>query len=168
MRFITLLFSYLIGKFNGGGKGATSFLTAAIVEKIRKMALLFGLITVAAIGLSLSLIKAIQDAGEWFQRTYVLNFSPGFFAALIGAAGFLALMWYATSKPRWQGRDTQEDETKKTPSVIEDAVALLLQDFVKEREFNRQQRQKKQATDAETSAKAAFVRNTASSQHNVN
>lgn len=169
MKFITILFSYFMGKFNGG-KSDNGFLTVALVEKIRKMVLLLGLVTVAAIGLSLSLIKAIQDAGEWFQKNYVMNFSPGFFAALIGAAGFLALMRYATSQDRWLERNEKVEETKKSSSPIEEAVVLLITDFVKEREFSRELREKKQAAEAETAnvAHAAYMRTQTESQHTVN
>lgn len=169
MKFITILFSYFMGRFNGGHKGETGFLTAPLVEKIRKMALLFGLITAASIGLSLSVIKALQDAGEWFQKNYAMNFSPGFFAALIGAACFFSLMRYATSKDRWHGREGKVEEHKRSASPVEEAVVMLIMDFVKEREFNRELREKKQAAEATANAaRAAYAHTPADRQHTVN
>jgi hypothetical protein len=140
-----------MGKFNASGnESSIKFLTAALIQKSRKILMLFGLITVASIGLSLSLIKAIQDAGAWFEKNYVMNFSPGFFAALIGAGCFFAIFSYATSPARWTEKEKESaQETKQfATSSIEEAVGLLIMDFIREREFNREKKSALETTTA--------------------
>jgi hypothetical protein len=165
LKFITLLISYFMGKFNASGsESSIKFLTAALIQKTRKIALLFGIITLASIGLSLSLMKAIQDAGAWFEKNYVMNFSPGFFLALIGAAGFFALFLYATSEARWTEKDEDKpQETKHSvASPFEEAISLLIMDFVREREFNREKKQTQEAAAnyVKTNTNAAYTQKT--------
>lgn len=155
MKYLSLLFSFLIEKYKSEFQPQASFLTEGIILKIRKMVFLFSLLVSAVFGFSLIFIKFIEEIGLQFENGNGLSFSGHLAAATFGLLSFAIVFVYAIDRKRWTQSDAQKEQQKpppaaRAPSPLEEALALLVADFVKERQLNREfkdQDRKREQTD---------------------
>lgn len=146
MRYLTLLFTFLMGKYNafaGMAKPQAGFFTEAIILKIRKMIVLFSALMIAAIGMSLTFTKSLELIGAQLDQPSGVSLSGALSGTLVGFVLFGALFLLCLSKKRWTEaetpvRPTAWSHSHRSTSPLEEAVALLVTDFVKEREYKRE------------------------------
>lgn len=146
MRYLTLLFTFLMGKYNvfaGMAKPQTQFFTEAIILKIRKMMVLFSSLMIAAIGMSLTFAKSLELIGAQLDQPSGLSLNGALSGTLVGFVLFGALFLVCLSKKRWTEAETPVKRTAssyshRSSSPLEEAFALLVTDFVKEREYKRE------------------------------
>lgn len=151
MKWLSLLFSFFLGKFNVARapsfslKDSIKMLFDEIAYRSRKPAMLAlgGLVSVALLcgGFFMGLIDlTTQYDRDGVVRATASNIS-GFALVALTLGTFTWIF-----KRAWPGvkaaeeKDKAVEEAKEHPSGLEQALTLLVMDFVKEREFKREER----------------------------
>ncbi|MGZ3743575.1 MAG: hypothetical protein ACXWRE_09560 [Pseudobdellovibrionaceae bacterium] len=151
MRWISLLVSFIIGKINSARPPSLKELASAIMEEAAYRSrrpvvlLLSGLICILFLcgGFFMSLI----DLTSQFDRNGFIQFTASTAGGVILVLFSLSVFfWIFTSAwPGTQEKKMTEMEAPAQPtSSLEHALSLLVMDFIKEREFKRQQQQQQQ------------------------
>ncbi len=144
MKCLIGLFSFLLGKYKSLIQPQANFLTEGIILKIRKMVFLFSLLVPAGLGLSLTLIKFIEEIGVQFENGNGFYISGHLAASAFGLVLFAVVFVYALDRKQWTESDSQKASLKSqqslgSPSPLEVALAALVTDFVEERKLHRTQ-----------------------------
>lgn len=140
MKYLTFFFSYVVGKYSTLLKPNTELLTADLILKVRKMAFLFSLLLLGAIGMSLTTIKILETLVMRFDQNMAVTMDGAISIFLFGFVVFLSVFLYALSKKEWlRSPVTQKplQPVQRQGSPLEEAIALLISDFAKERQIKR-------------------------------
>lgn len=136
LKLVSHLFSYFAGKYMSAFKSNTDFLTESIILKIRKISLLLGLMIAAAVGIALSGAMALQSIGLMLDSAGFVYLS-GFFLASVGGLALFAILFAVASRKKFWVKAEKRMPPAHKASAMEEALSLLIMDFVKEREFKR-------------------------------
>lgn len=147
MKWLSLLFSFFLGKFNLSRPQGLSFkesinlLFDEIAYRSRKPAMLAlgGLVCVTLLcgGFFMGLIDLTNQYDQEGAVRATAGSITGFALAAIAIGIFTWIF-----KSAWPGVKAVEktEEAKENPSGLEQALTLLVMDFIKEREFKREER----------------------------
>lgn len=145
LRLLTLIATFFIGRYNSAASSAGGVSVMPIVELAmiqgRKVALLicssliFSLLMVG--GFFITLIEgsfAYEAEGVLYPTTL---FKAGLLLFLVSVGSMIFIF---ARKQNWSVTPLESKKEERTSHPIEDAVLMLIHDFVKERESRRQAR----------------------------
>ncbi|NUN05493.1 MAG: hypothetical protein HUU57_07010 [Bdellovibrio sp.] len=144
MKFLIPLLSFLLGNAKNFMKEPTEALTQQLVLHIRSISLLLtgcvGSLALSCVGLSLfiSRLAGQFDAAEEFSFTISLGIYLGMTVVFGGLLAFCLRRKTWLAAMGFADRSAAEESRKKS-GALESAVALLVMDFVEERQSRRQQ-----------------------------
>lgn len=156
MHWISLLFSFVLGKINSAHRPpslkeiALAILEEATYRSRKPIMLLLGGLTCILI-LCGGFFMSVLDLTSQYDREDGLHFTANVYSGVTLVAVALSMFfWIFTSA--WPG--IQEAKTPKkelppqdTTSSLEQAISLLILDFVKEREYKREHRERPKEKD---------------------
>jgi hypothetical protein len=147
MHWLSLLVSFLVGRFNNARRPSLKESAVAIIEEVtyksrKPVAMILGGLACVLLlcgGFFMSLIDLTQQ----YDQEGIVRFTASFGSGLVLVALTLgAFIWIFASA--WPGANAKErlkekEEGAKAPtSSLEQALATLVMDFVKEREQKRE------------------------------
>jgi len=149
MKWLSLVFSFLLGKFNTPHRPSLKESAFEIIEeatfKSRKpLALLLGALSCVLLlcgGFFMGLIDLTQQYDREGVVRFTSSFGSGLGLVLVGIAVFSYIFVYAWPGARKHSVEQQlkEQAAQSANSTLEQALATLVLDFVKEREQKREQ-----------------------------
>lgn len=101
-KLISVATSFLMGRLTNNTTPTTDFLTTALLMKLRKIGMLFGLLLTSTIGFALALTKTLEVVGRTMDANNgYLAFSYSLLLCGLGLAAFIGIFIYAISPKRW-------------------------------------------------------------------
>lgn len=146
MKWFSLLISFLVGKFNSYRPPSLKESAMAVLEELayksRKPAALIFAGVFCLLLLCGGFFMTVIDLTNQFDREGFVRFTAGLGAGLFLVVLNLGILtWVFTSA--WPGAkehsEARHNPPRVAPSSLEQALAALVMDFVKEREFKREQ-----------------------------
>jgi hypothetical protein len=149
MKRLSLLFSIIFGKFNKARAPSLKETVMAVLEEAayrsrKPVALLLGGIVCILIfcgGFFMSLIDLTGQFDRDGSVQFTANLASGLILVAIASSIFYWI--FASAWPGAQGKRTHEKEApppQLTGSSLEQALSLLVMDYIKEREYKREHR----------------------------
>lgn len=147
MRWLSLLISFLVGKYNIAHRPSFKEAAMAVIEELayksrKPVAMMLGgliLVLILCGGIFMSAV----DLAQQYDREGVVRFTAstgtGLTMVLITLILFAWVFLAAWPGTRAHTADHTPEAGAKTPSSLEQALATLVLDFVKERELKREQ-----------------------------
>jgi hypothetical protein len=143
LRIIDLIIGLISGKGAAGLSEKSIALSEAVVNRIRQIVILIvvaiGALAIFCVGVSIAVNDLLKNIDLHGQITFSATLMGS--SLLIGIT--LGILFYCLREKTWMTltgieREKREERQKSTPAVspIENAIALLITDFVEER--NRQ------------------------------
>ena len=173
LRILSLVLSFLLGRYEQTFKRSTIILIDQFISKSRKLFIFSAILGIVILLFVSGLIMSIVQATAQYDRQGYIAMNSSLLVGLILAAVTFVTLLAMFSRSAWEMRFRQEiapltsDDSKKkkdeTPNAFEQAITLLIADFLKEREQNRQT---KQNAKAETQREKAATNGAASRTHN--
>ncbi len=148
IKFLIPLLSFFLGNAKGFLKEPGEALTQQLVLKIRSITILL-VMTIAAlalscVGISLSVVEFAKQMDLEGHFTWTAGLTIYLFLTIL-SMGTLA---YSLSRKAWVHQtgfsDRDSSKTKATQRPLENALTLLLMDFIEERKSRRENRKSQQ------------------------
>jgi hypothetical protein len=149
MKWLSLVFSFLLGKFNTPHRPSLKETAFEVIEEATfksriPLALLLGALSCVLLlcgGFFMGLIDLTQQYDREGVVRFTASFGSGLALLLIGVGIFSYIFIYAWPGARKHSveQKLKEQEAKTANSSLEQALATLVLDFVKEREQKREQ-----------------------------
>lgn len=155
-KLISVATSFLMGRLTNNTTPTTDFLTTALLMKLRKIGMLFGLLLTSTIGFALALTKTLEVVGRTMDANNgYLAFSYSLLLCGLGLAAFIGIFIYAISPKRWTAEwaevahearsalhsSHEHRHANASPlQPLQEVVTVLAAEFLKERESRRQRK----------------------------
>lgn len=149
MQWLSLLISFLVGKFNNSHRPSLkesvySIVEEAVLKSRKPVALLLGglasvLILCGGIFISILDLTRQYDQAGFVQFTATLGAGLALVVLTLGAFAWIFMSAWPGAKERAAEKRLQEEQAPREASTLEQALATLVLDFVKEREQKRDQ-----------------------------
>ena len=142
VRLLTVLFSFFIGRYNAVAKGSATPIIELAMNQGRKVALLLCSALICSLLMVGGFFISLVEGSFAYEAEGVLYPTTLFISGLVLLFGSIGAMFFIFSRRNWSMIDAPRvsEEPKKAHHPIEDAVLMLVHDFIKERESNRQAR----------------------------
>lgn len=152
LKIISLVVSFFLGRYDQTFKKSTLILIDQFITKSRKLFIFTTVLGVSSMLLVAGLLTAIFQSTSQYDRQGFITFNSTILAGLILIAiASIALITMFSAKT-WESRFKQQmvppphhakNETHgpREPNAFEQAITMLVTEFVKDRDLQRQTRQ---------------------------
>ena len=145
LRLLTILFSFFLGRYKASMQGSALPIVDMVMQQGRKITLLLCSSFICSLFLVGGFFIALVEGSFAYQAEGVLYPTPLFIAGVMLLFGSIGALAYIFSRQNWNTMTSASasiSEPKKS-HPIEDAVLMLIQDFIKERESQRKVREER-------------------------
>ena len=148
IRLLTVILSFFVGRYNAVARGSAMPIMELAMSQGRKIAFLLCSALICSLLMVGGFFVALVEGSFAYEAEGVLYPTTLFISGLVLLFGSIGAMAFIFSKRNWGIIDTPTfaSEPKKTSHPIEDAVLMLINDFIKERESTRQARAERAAS----------------------
>jgi len=158
-KLLSVATSFLMGRLTNSTTPTTDFLTTALLLKLRKIGILFGILLTSTIGFALALTKTFEVVGRTMDANNgYLAFNYSLLFCGLALAAFIGVFIYAINPKRWTAEwaevadearsalhSNQEHHAKRTNDSplrpLQELVTVFAADFLKEREARRERKE---------------------------
>lgn len=142
LRLLTVLFSFFLGRYKANVNGSALPIIDMVMQQGRKIALLLCSALICSLFMVGGFFISLVEGSFAYEAEGVLYPTTLFVSGLILLFGSIGALTFIFSRKNWGAVNApmmSVPEAKKA-HPIEDAVLMLIHDFIKERESNRQMR----------------------------
>jgi hypothetical protein len=167
IKFFTYFISFLIGRYNSFAKPSAMVIIDQVLLRTRKLLMTSMISLIASLLLTGGVIISLIEFTRQIDRFQIVWPSATLIGGLALTLISLATLIYAfTSKAfdlRYVKKASPTEQIPRTPSPLEEALSVLVMDFIKERREERQKPSEKtepSPTPRSTAGAAAAYENT--------
>lgn len=152
MKWFAMIFSFLLGQFKSSSISPSLIFVQKALEKSRSLVFLATVSFISALLFAAGILIAAINGFTQYDQTNSVYMSATFVGGLSLAILSGISLAIVFAKKNWQVPNLKAAEAEtRTPSPIEEAVSLLLNDFIEDRRSQRQSRAEQSRAEAHPS-----------------
>ncbi len=145
LRLLTVLFSFFLGRYKANMQGSALPIVDMVMQQGRKIALLLCSALICSLFLVGGFFISLVEGSFAYEAEGVIYPTTLFISGLVLLFGSIGAMVFIFSRKNWSAVQMSMVSTPETKKAhpIEDAVLMLIHDFIKERESQRKVREER-------------------------